>query len=1086
MTNSTGSTVEGFRLSPQQRNLWSLQQTAGAQTFRASCVILIEGALQSDVLQAAVRDVVDRHEILRTTFTRPPGIKTPFQVVAEAPQFSWQTFDLSGVGANQQNAQVEECFANERERPFDFASGPLLRITLIKQSNGRHWLLISLPALCADSITLANLTSEIQRGYASRLSKQEPSDEPMQYADFAEWQNELLEAMDEHGVAGKNYWQQQDAGDIPALALPFEKRVNATQASAFESVVIDLDCAFRSLETAAREHEVSVPALLFACWHALVWRLAGQSESEFVIFSLCDGRKFEDLESALGLYAKYLPLRFACEENSFSEHLRRVSDNLNRADEWQEYFDPCAHGNLIKDSVAFDFLGARTALSAGFSIIKQDVCLAPFKLKLSCVRSGDSISVELQYDGEVFERETVARFAGYFQRFLSHALQNPKSEIGAIDILSDEERHRLLVELNQTAAEFSEAKCIHQKFEEQAERAPAAPAVISGDVALTYEELNARANQLAHLLRRRGVGPDACVGLCVERSVEMIVGLLGILKAGGAYVPLNPDHPRERLAIQLAESKASLLITNGATDQSFPFAGETIDLARDRALLEAEPKTNPSSITTPENLVYVIYTSGSTGIPKGVAVRHRNLANYTQFILQRLGVNGPLHFATVSTLTADLGNTCIFPALVSGGCLHVIGYDVAMEGNLFSEYLARHPIDVLKIVPSHFSALLASQPDGNILPKKYLILGGEALSWDLVQQVSRMDHTCQIINHYGPTETTVGSLTFNVPDNRVSPYSLTVPIGRPIANTRAYILDRRRQPVPPGVAGELYLGGAGVAAGYLNNSTETDARFVPDPFSEDSDARLYRTGDLARYLLDDNIEFLGRVDTQVKVRGYRVELGEIEAALSAHSSVRQAVVGSAPGSADILSASSAVTRLIAYIVPSDAHPPTSDALRNLLQQQLPDYMVPSVFVFLKSLPLTANGKIDRNALPPPDELRPGLQKEFVAPRTKVEKELADIWTGLLKVSAVGVHDNFFDLGGHSLLATQVVSRMRKEFQMEIPLRSLFESPTVAQLAEKIESANGNDTDRLLAELADLDALSDAEAERLLELEQPSP
>ena len=491
-----------------------------------------------------------------------------------------------------------------------------------------------------------------------------------------------------------------------------------------------------------------------------------------------------------------------------------------------------------------------------------------------------------------------------------------------------------------------------------------------------------------------------------------------------------------------------------------------------------EPETNLAPAATPGNLVYVIYTSGSTGVPKGVAVAPRNLCNYTAFILQRLGLEtgAPLHFATVSTITADLGNTCIFPSLVSGGCLHILSYDTAMEADLFRDYLASHPIDVLKIVPSHLQALLASQADGKLLPAKHLILGGEALSWELVEQISGIDHTCRIINHYGPTETTVGSLTFSVDAaDRNAHESLTVPVGRPIANTRAFVLDKYLRPQPMGVSGELYLGGAGVATGYLNQPAETAARFVADPFAAETGARLYRTGDIARVLADGNIEFLGRVDNQVKVRGFRVELGEIEAVLAAHADVRQAVVVASRRSSE----TEADERLVAYVVAVGATPPGQDALRELLRLKLPDYMIPSAIVFLKSLPLTANGKVDRAALPAPEDLR-DLQKVFVAPRSQVERELAAIWSSLLKVGDVGVHDNFFDLGGHSLLATQAVSRMRKVFQTEIPLRSLFESPTVAGLAERIESTLNDDTARLVAEL---DQLSDEEAALLLSVEE---
>ena len=539
-----------------------------------------------------------------------------------------------------------------------------------------------------------------------------------------------------------------------------------------------------------------------------------------------------------------------------------------------------------------------------------------------------------------------------------------------------------------------------------------------------------------------------------------------------AFLTGNPEHPVARLMLQLEESNASILITNGSgLAESLKFDGTIIDFERDHTLLLSEPKTNPPSVTTTENLVYVIYTSGSTGVPKGVAVKHQGLVNYVQFILRRLEVNEPLHFGTVSTITADLGNTCIFPALVSGGCVHLISYDTSMEGDLFAAYLAKHPIDVLKIVPSHLNALLASKRKGVILPTKYLILGGEALSWNLVERISQEQGSCKVINHYGPTETTVGSLTFDL-DRDASYNSITVPIGQPIANTQVYILDRHLNPTPTGVAGELCIGGAGVAAGYLNQPEETARRFLSDPYSQQPGMRLYRTGDLARYLADGNVEFLGRIDHQLKVRGFRVELGEIEAVLAMHHEVRQAVVIAEAGT-------SGSERLVAYVVASGIKPPTNEELRNFLSQHVPDYMIPSTFVFLKAMPLTPNGKIDRVALPAPDEARPDMQRLFVAPRTSLEKEMADIWAEFLKLNEVGVHDNFFELGGHSLLATQVVSRMRKALNCELPLRSLFESPTIAQLAEQIGS-KATDAERLLAEI---EKLSDEEVEALLKAEQ---
>jgi len=815
--------------------------------------------------------------------------------------------------------------------------------------------------------------------------------------------------------------------------------------------------------------------VLFACWQALIWRLAGQPEYPFALYRLSSGRESEDLAGALGLFGKYLPMVADCKDESFITHLRGVTEALNQANEWSDYFDPAVSESIDK-SIGFDFEQRRSIYDAGdlsFSIIDQHACVSAFKLKLSCVQSGATFKAGLHFDQHTFEEDAVKHISGYFQRFLSGLLENPLSNLSEIEIMDAVEHRKLLVDLNQTAAEFPTeldiTKTVQQLFENQVAQTPNAPALVCGNQRLSYDELNSRANQLAHLLRRKGVGPDVRVGLCVERSAEMIVGMMAILKAGGAYVPLNLDHPRERLAIQLAESNACILITSESLQPEIIFAGDTINLDRERSSLEAEPKGNLPDDTSAENLVYVIYTSGSTGTPKGVAVRHRNLINYTAFILSSLGVDVPRVFATVSTISADLGNTCIFPALLSGGCLHVIGNEIAMEGDLLRNYVIEHRIEVLKIVPSHLKALLATQDDAGILPSKYLILGGEALTWDLIETISRLHHTCRIINHYGPTETTVGSLTFRVDDDNASNWSATVPIGRPIANTRCYILDSRQRPVPFGVVGELCIGGAGVASGYLNQPNESAERFILDPFGSDGNSRLYRTGDLARYLTDGNIEFLGRADRQVKVRGYRVELDEVEAVLSALADVRQAVV--------MLNHDQAGNaRLVAYLVSSSAQ----DQLRAALQQKLPDYMIPSTFVFLKALPLTANGKVDRVALTALDDASVGLQINFVAPRFQIEKELAGMWEALLKVKAVGVHDNFFDLGGHSLLATQLVSRMRKEFQMEIPLRTLFETPTVAALAERIEQASALNTARLLSEL---EQISDDEAARMLRLEK---
>ncbi|MEO8074879.1 MAG: amino acid adenylation domain-containing protein [Acidobacteriota bacterium] len=1073
--------TEGFRLSFQQRSLWAVQQAAVGEPFQAVCAVAIDGTLRADLVRQSLEHVVTRHEILRSTFQRPSGIKTPFQIVSPRPDLVWQSIDVSGVPADGQQDALDSHVAVERGRTLDLADGPLLRATLFEQAASRHVLLLSVPAICADSRTLTNLITELAAAYESVVNG-EPgrSGDPLQYVDFAQWQQELVDGHDEQATAGRAYWNDLATGAAPAPALPLARR--AIGAGRFAEAAIDVPLGaelLSKIESTGRLHDTSLSVVLFASWQAVIWRLAGEPDTAFAIHRGCDGRTMEDLQGALGLYAKSLPMRGCCRDESFTDHLRGAIDAWTKTEEWQEFADA---DSCLESAVSFDFEDRPSAFDRGglsFSTQQQHVHLRPFTLKLSCVRSGDAVSMTLRYNPRVLDAEVVARYAGYLERFIAAVVTDPARTLGEVNLLGDEERLHLLYDINQTAAAFEGPSCIHELFEVQAARTPDALAVVSGPDHVTYRELNRRANQLAHLLRRRGVKPNVAVGLSIGRSVEMIVGLLGILKAGGAYVPLNAEHPAARLALQLRESQSPVLVTNdGAVEALSGFSGVTVDLARDRALLAAEPQENPLANAASGNLVYVIYTSGSTGVPKGVGVAHRSLVNYTQFMLRRLQVGVPLHFATVSTLSADLGNTSIFPALASGGCLHVLGSEVSMEPALFRKYVAARPIDVLKIVPSHLSTLLVSDTDAAILPAKYLVLGGEALSWELLARITRTAPSCRILNHYGPTETTVGCLTFAVDPSDVPPNSQTVPIGRPIANMRAYILDRRLRPVPTGVLGELYLGGAGVADGYVNQPEETAARFLPDPFVRDASSRIYRTGDLARHLADRSIEFVGRADHQVKVRGYRVELGEIEAVLAATPHVRQAVVV-------VSGDATSEQQLIAYVAPSAGAALSHEALRAAVREKLPDYMIPSAFVVLPALPLTPNGKVDRAALPAPDRSRPDLQKQFVAPRTAVEQALADIWATVLKRPEVGVHDDFFDLGGHSLLATRVVSQMRRVFQVEIPLGSLFESPTVAALAEEIERFTGGQASRLLADLAELEGLSDEEAASLLDRENGS-
>ncbi|HKS74562.1 MAG TPA: amino acid adenylation domain-containing protein [Terriglobales bacterium] len=1019
------SVTAGFRLSAQQERVWA--QRAGAAV---ACAIEIQSSVDPVKLQESLKRLVRRHEILRTVFHRQAGLKLPFQVIREFLEPAWTT-----AKAADGHALMQETL----DAPFDLETGPMLRAVLVQSEEGAQTLILSLPALCADARSLRNLVHDLALEYSGEA----PAADAMQYADVVEWQNELLESEDTR--AGREYWRNYFRGlDLSSVRLesPF---ADVGGASHLVRCEITLERALSDqIDTFCRTRDLTARDLLLSCWIALWARLNGRQN--LTIGCSFDGRKYQELEDAIGVFANSIPIHSpVAPEARFDALANQVKRALAEAHSWQESFawskvESWPEPNLQIVPLAFedyDISGAE----GPFRLQEVSVDLERCELKLVAVRSGSGLRLEVHYDGGRFSRSAVERIAGYFQTLLAGALAAPETLVSRLPLLPEAERRKLLVEWNQTAAPYPQDRCLHQLFESQAARTPDRPALVFGEQTLRFAEWNQQANQLAHYLRSLGVGPDSLVGLCLDRSAEMMIALLGILKAGGAYVPLNPDNPKPRLAQQLAGAVA--LITESKLIAQMPqFSGHTLCLGRDEKLWADQPVTNPDTRTSPDNLVYVIYTSGSTGVPKGVAVRHRNLVNYSHFITQRLGLaNDPegLHFATVSTIGADLGNTCIFPAMISGGCLHVIPYEVSTDAQRLARYTEAHPIDVLKIVPSHLEALLHSSEAAQILPRKFLLTGGETLTPKLVETILALHPGCELFNHYGPTETTVGSLTLRLKeyDWKKSP-AHSIPIGRPIANTQVYILDAHLEPVPEGVIGELYIAGAGVTAGYLNQPEKTQERFLRNPFVSDANARMYRTGDVARYLAEGNIEFLGRGDDQVKIRGFRIELGEIEAVLAQHAGVKQAVVlAKADERGD--------KRLVAYAVAREADL-SADTLRAYLKEQLPDYMVPQAIVLLQKLPLNANGKIDRQALPEPEQV---TTKAYVAPATPTEQAVAQIWSEVLRRDRISTQDNFFDLGGHSLMATQVVSRIRRTLHIDLPLRVLFEQPTVRQISEQI-------------------------------------
>jgi amino acid adenylation domain-containing protein/thioester reductase-like protein len=1040
--------INGFRLSLQQKHLWHLQKDNSAYCVQGA--IFIEGNLKADVLQLALEQVVKRQEILRTNFLKPAGIKTPMQSINEQGFLVWQEIDFSEYEYQEQLNQVESLLQQERLIPWDLENGAMLRCSLIHLSANKYILLLNLPAICADSCSLKNLVAEISQCYdASLQGIALNSEEVIQYLQFSEWQNELLTEPD--AEVGKKYWQQYDLSALPGLTLPWEnKSVNdgaKFNLAAYEcQITSDL---LSQIEALVKNYQSSIANFLVSCWQILLWRLT--AKANIVIGIAADGRKYEELETVIGMLTQYLPISVNLDNNlSFREVLDTVNQQLAEAEEWQEYFSwqNCRESPDDFDSAYFPFSfewqtepEKYTVGAVSFSIDKQFACTDRCKIKLSGYPKADGLILTFNYDVNLFGADFIQRLAAYFQTLVASVVAAPENTIAQFELLNECDRHQLLVEFNHTPTELTEQKCFQQVFAEQVARTPNNIAVVFEEETLTYAELNSRSNQLAHYLQKLGVKPEVLVGIYMHRSLEMMIALLAILKAGGAYLPLDPDLPVANLCLRLQDAKTEILLTQ--QDLAAELETETVKVICIDELantLATESSENPHTDTSIANLAYVIYTSGSTGKPKGVAIEHQQLFNYVSGIIQRLNIAPQLSFATVSTLAADLGNTAIFPALSTGGCLHIIAKERATDPQALADYFSRHAIDFLKIVPSHLEAILTSVNSKSVLPRQRLILGGEVTTWNLIEKIQKLAPECQIINHYGPTETTVGVLTYQLDSDNCKYNSQTVPLGRPIANTQIYILDQYLQPVPIGVQGEIYIGGAAVARGYLHHPELTQTRFITNPFTGDGEALLYKTGDLARYLPDGNIEFLGRVDNQVKIRGYRIELAEIETVLSQNPDVAQAVViprEDTPGD----------KRLVAYVVAENKRSLNTHELRSFLQAKLPDYMIPAAFMLLKSLPLTANGKVDRQALPIPVI---GEIESFIPPRTPVEQVLAKIWAELLGLEKVSVAGNFFELGGHSLLLTQLVVRVREAFQINLPLSILFASPTVAGLAERIE------------------------------------
>ncbi|MEH2067465.1 MAG: amino acid adenylation domain-containing protein [Nostoc sp.] len=1028
--------IQGYRLSPQQERLWLLQQTDGSLSYRVHSAILIEGNLKISALKAALENVINQHEILRTTFYCLPEMAIPVQVIADKYIPSIDGYDLSRLKFQEQEIEIEALFAEGNKLDIDFEQDSLLHISLVTLSPCKHILLLNLPAICADIVTLNNLILDISRFYTACLDGEKLSDEPLQYIVVSEWLNELLESED--GKIAREYWHKQDISDVFTFKLPWE---NHSQTQTFEPQFFDLlvrPNLLSQLRAIALQYNTSISEILLTCWLILLWRLTGQSN--IVVGTGCDGRTDEELKEAFGLLTKYLPLRCHLEKSfRFSELLKQVQELQREIYQWQECFSWQQIQTLAKNNTKSDFFpicfdfekrpGKYYSADIEFSIYKLYACIDKFKVKLSCIEQDDSLTTKFQYDSNLFYLEDIKRLAGQFHQLLESIINNPNAEIDALEILTDAERQQLLVD-NNTNDDID--KCIHHLVEQQCQRTPNSVAVVFEAEQLTYLELNQQANRVAHYLQTLGVKPEVRVGICMKRSLAMVIGLLGILKAGGAYVPLDPGYPQERLDFMLKDCQIEVLLTQQSLVAHFEHQGQTVYLDSDWAVISSQSSNNPACEVSPNNLAYIIYTSGSTGQPKGVMIPHRALCNHMLWMQSTWPLSATDSVLQKTPFSFDASVWEFYAPLLTGARLIM----AQPEGHKDTAYLVKaikeHQVTILQLVPSMLPALLLEPELEQCHSLRHVYCGGEVLNAEVYQQFQNK-LSAQLHNLYGPTEACIDATAWTCkPESKRQ----TLPIGYPIANMQIYLLDAKEQLLPIGVAGELYIGGAGLARGYFNRPELTAQKFIPNPFSSEPGSRLYKTGDLARYL-PDGIEFLGRIDEQVKIRGFRIELGEVEVVMHQHPAVQQAVVvvrEDVPGN----------KRLVAYLTVKSETVFSTQELQEFLKQKLPDYMVPSSFVVLKALPLTPNGKINRHALPAPDVVQ-SQHRDYVAPRTSVEEAIASIWTEVLG-RKVGIHDNFFELGGDSILSIQVVARANQAGIVLTP-KQIFQYQTIAELAE---------------------------------------
>jgi amino acid adenylation domain-containing protein len=1062
-------------LSYAQSRLWFINQLQPQSVaYNAPLHLRLTGELDRSLLEECMTELVRRHEILRTSFPARNG--QPVQEIHPPGPIEIPLIDLSSLPARERGEVARRLRQQDAEQLFDLARGPLFRATLLRLDAEESQLLLSMHHIVTDGWSNSILVQDLFALWNARSEgKPSPLPEPhLQYSDYAVWQQQWLE----QGVLKTqlSYWRKHLL-DVPTLDLPTDRpRSPVANHRGAELLFSFSPEQSATLTEWGQQENATLFMVLLAGFQWILSRYSMQED--IAVGTVITNRNRRETEGLVGFFVNPLVLRTDLSGSpTFRDLVRRVREVTTSAYTHQDLpFEKLVEDlNLKRDLLRSPIFQVRFTLdnepapfpaASGLQVDEIYLELPEVKFELTLAmqsRADGTVGGCLIYAADLFERQTAERLVEQYQSLLAKVMADPETPLTSIPLISEQEYQRVVVEWNRTNTELPRERCVPELFEQRAALTPNAPAAVYEGVHLSYSELDEKASQLARYLGDLGVGPEVRVGIFMKRGLEMVTAILGVLKAGGAYVPIDPANPSERTAFILEDAQIPVLLTQEALLGRLPSGWfQTVCVDADWSTIESHSAEAPPLKASPDNLAYMIYTSGSTGLPKAVGIEHRQLVNYIETVSREMDCAPDWKFAFLSSVAADLGNTVLFVPLCLGGELHIISEERAGNGWRLGEYFRDEKIDCTKITPSHLAGL---QPSPDLLPARLLILGGESSNWNWVNELRSLRPDCRIMNHYGPTECTVGAVSCRLEHLSVNG-SGNVPLGRPLGNVQVYVLDQAMQPVPVGMAGELYIGGAGVGRFYLDRQELTAEHFVPDFFGDRPGARLYRTGDKARWLPEGVLEFLGRGDHQVKIRGFRVELAEIESALKQHLEVAQAAV--------LLHVDrSGHQRLIAYVTcrqpdtrsaPLSSHAPSdngstgisdsaamSQTLQQYLKERLPDHMVPSAIMVLPALPLTASGKVDRRALPQPEitaEVRPAP----IAPRNELEKLICDIWAEALGYDQVGIQDDFFALGGHSLLAIKVISRIESAMGGEIPLVTMFTAPTVAKLASEIERA----------------------------------